>query len=515
MSFRARHFIGLTTCVLLVSASAVQTQQPRSVPGEPVIAVVGGTVIDGNGGAPLSDATVLIRGKRIAQIGPRASVTVPPGAQVIDAAGKFITPGFVDTNVHISLYGGGAKDRKETAVRYQHQAAALTLEAAQMQLRYGITTVRDSYGALLPLIEVRDAIAKGEAIGPRMLVAGNIVGWGGPYSVTFAQINERDLSLYEEQFTDSITLGSGEELMSMYPDELRVAINKYLDRGPDFIKYGGTSHWSFPTMIGFSPEAQRVIVEETHKRGFVAETHATSPEGLRVSVEAGIDLIQHPEVLDGRDYSDALVKQIVDRKIICSMLVNTITGPAWEKHLKDSEAAKRRIEEREKQAADWGLKRSIQREKTSAEMRREQQELGAGTASRRRNAEKLVRSGCITTLGTDNYAGSAPEYARTAKPIWQEPGIGTLMAIEGLVELGMTPSQAIVAATKNGAMASKGLKDFGTLEAGRVADILVLDGDPLADIKNIRKLSVLIRDGKVVDRAKLPTSPIMYRQSTS
>jgi imidazolonepropionase-like amidohydrolase len=515
MSFRARHFIGLTTCVLLLSARAVQTQQPRSAPGDAVIAVVGGTVIDGNGGAPLRDATILIQGKRIAQIGPRASVTVPPGAQVIDAAGKFITPGFVDTNVHISLYGGGAKDRKETAVRYQHQAAALTLEAAQLQLRYGITTVRDSYGALLPLIAVRDAIAKGEAIGPRMLVAGNIVGWGGPYSVTFAQINERDLSLYEEQFTDSITLGSGEELMSMYPDELRVAINKYLDRGPDFIKYGGTSHWSFPTMIGFSPEAQRVIVEETHKRGLIAETHATSPEGLRLSVEAGIDLIQHPEVLDGRDYSDALVKQIMDRKIICSMLVNTITGPAWEKHLKDSEAAKRRIEEREKQAADSGLKRSIQREKTSAEMRREEQELGTGTASRRRNAEKLVRSGCITTLGTDNYAGSAPEYARTPKPIWQEPGIGTLMAIEGLVELGMTPSQAIVAATKNGAMASKSLKDFGTLEAGKVADILVLDADPLADIKNIRKLSVLIRDGKVVDRAKLPTAPIMYRQSTS
>ena len=64
-----------------------------------------------------------------------------------------------------------------------------------MQLRYGVTTVRDSYGALLPLIEVRDAIARGEAIGPRMLVAGNIVGWGGPYSVTFALIGERDLSL--------------------------------------------------------------------------------------------------------------------------------------------------------------------------------------------------------------------------------------------------------------------------------------------------------------------------------
>ena len=516
MDSPTRYFLGLTCCALLVVTNTVQTEQARNAPAsDTVTAIVGGTVLDGNGGAPLADATILVRGNRIEKIGPRASVSVPSGAQVIDAAGKFITPGFVDTNVHISLYGGGAKDRKETAVRYQHEAAALTLEAAQMQLRHGITTVRDSYGALLPLIQVRDAIAKGEAIGPRLLAAGNIVGWGGPYSVTFAQINERDLSVYEEQFTDSITLGSGEELMSMYPDELRVAINKYLDHGPNFIKYGGTSHWSFPTMIGFSPEAQRVIVEETHKRGLIAETHATSPEGLRLAVEAGIDLIQHPEVLDDREYSDALVKQIVDRKVICSMLVNTFTGEAWQKHLKDSEAAKKKIDERNAQAAEWGLKRTIQREKTSVEKRREQQELGAGMVSRRRNAEKLIRSGCITTLGTDNYAGSAPEYARTPKSIWQEPGIGTLIAIEGLVELGMTPSQAIVAATKNGAIASKGLKDFGTLETGKIADILVLDADPLADIKNIRKLSVLIRDGKVIDRAKLPTTPIMYRQTTT
>jgi imidazolonepropionase-like amidohydrolase len=512
-----RLYVGLTCCAVLAFASTVNTQQPANArpASEPVTAIVGGTVIDGNGGAPLTNATILVRGKRIAQVGPRGSVAVPPGATVIDAAGKFVTPGFVDTNVHISLYGGGAKDRKETAVRYQHEAAALTLEAAQMQLRYGVTTVRDSYGALLPLIQVRDAIARGEAIGPRILAAGNIVGWGGPYSVTFALIGERDLSLYEEQFTDSITLGSGEDLMSMYPDELRVAINKYLDKGPDFIKYGGTSHWTFPTMIGFSPEAQRVLVEETHKRGLMAETHSTSPEGLRLSVEAGIDLIQHPEVLDNRDYSDALVKQITDRKIICSMLVNTFTGDAWQKHLKDNEAAKKRIAERDQNAVDWGLKRNVTREKTSAERRREEQELGLGMISRRKNAQKLIQGGCMVTLGTDNYAGSSPEYSRGPKPIWQEPGIGTLMAIEGLVELGMTPSQAIVAGTKNGAIASKGLKDFGTLEAGKLADIVVLDADPLADIKNIRKLSVLVRDGRVIDRAKLPTAPVMFRQGTT
>ena len=124
-----------------------------------------------------------------------------------------------------------------------------------------------------------------------------------------------------------------------------------------------------------------------------------------------------------------------------------------------------------------------------------------GMISRRKNAQKLIQSGCMTTLGTDNYAGSSPEYLREPKPIWQEPGIGTLMAIEGLVELGMTPSQAIVAGTKNGAIASKGLKDFGTLEAGKLADLAVLTKDymtvPVDQIGTIESVLTMV-GGKIV-----------------
>ena len=144
--------------------------------------------------------------------------------------------------------------------------------------------------------------------------------------------------------------------MDLYPEELRARIREYLDKGVDFLKYGGTSHWAFPTLIGFSPEAQRVIVEETHARGLIAETHSTNPEGLRLSVEAGIDLIQHPEVLASREISDALVRQIVDRGIVCSMIVNTITGPAWENHLANKAAAEERLarEAEGARAREWG-----------------------------------------------------------------------------------------------------------------------------------------------------------------
>src|SRR5207247_4933627 len=142
-----------------------------------------------------------------------------------------------------------------------------------------------------------------------------------------------------------IAQGAGEELMTLTPAELREAMNAYLDKGPDFIKFGGTSHFSEPTFIGFSADAQKAIVEETHKRNRFAETHSTSIEGLRVSLAAGIDGIQHPEVLDGRDVPADLVQTMRERGVICSMLASTIAGPAWQRHLKArDEAAKKRAD---------------------------------------------------------------------------------------------------------------------------------------------------------------------------
>ena len=266
--------------LLTHSLSAAQAQ------GAAVTAIVGGTVIDGNGGPPIVDAVVLINGSRISAIGPRAVVPIPADARRIDATGRWIVPGFIDTNVHLSLYGG-QNDRYETLARYQLRQEEIVLEAAQIDLSYGITTVRDSYGALVPLTRVRDQIARGDKVGTRIRAAGNILGWGGPYSFTFSRVMGQ-LTLFQEQMNDFIAQGGGEELLAMTPDELRTAIDAYLDKGPDFLKYGGTSHFSDPTLIGFSPEAQKVIVDEGHRRNRFVETHSTSIEGLRMSIAAGI-----------------------------------------------------------------------------------------------------------------------------------------------------------------------------------------------------------------------------------
>src|SRR6185369_14092604 len=173
---------------------------------------------------------------------------IPTGARQIDARGKWIVPGLIDTNVHLSLYGG-QNERYETLVRYQPRFEDIVLEAAQIDLSYGITTVRDSYGALVPLVAVRDAINRGDKVGARILAAGNILGWNGPYSFSFSRVMGQ-LTLFQEQMNDYIAQGGGEELMAMTPQELRTAIGVYLDKAPDFLKFGGTSHFSEPTFIG-------------------------------------------------------------------------------------------------------------------------------------------------------------------------------------------------------------------------------------------------------------------------
>ena len=218
------------------------------------------------------------------------AVLAVAGATVIDGTGQFVVPGFFDTNVHLSLYGG-VNDRYETLVRYHSRQAEIVLEAAQLQLKHGVTTVRDSYGVLPALVETRERIAKGQAVGARILAAGNIVGWGGPYSVPFSLIREAGLTLFQEQ--------------------------------------------------------RRTSAARRRKRT------PRPPMGCGWPVAAGIDGIQHPEVLGPRELSAALIREIVAKQIACNMLVNTITGEAWTKHVKDRTEAQKKLGEAA--AAELGM----------------------------------------------------------------------------------------------------------------------------------------------------------------
>jgi imidazolonepropionase-like amidohydrolase len=458
---------------------------------EPVVALVGGTLIDGHGGAPRAGVTVLVSGQRIAAVGPKHDVAIPSGARVIDVRDRFILPGFIDSNVHVTYYGS------DLAVhgRFGERQADVAIEGAQRLLRHGVTTARDSYGLLKPLLAARDAIARGEAVGARLLVAGNIVGWGGPWSLTFTHRQAKlsgPLTHFEQQVTEAITEGVGEELIELDPAALRTAMRDYVAKGVDFVKYGSNVHTPrHATTLIFSERAQAALVDEVHRAGKLVSVHAITLEGLRAALEAGVDIVQHIEAMDV-PYSDELLELIVQRRVICSVQANMFTGPIRQ----------------------WSLDFRAQNPKL---LETPEHRLWGGSLSdvSRRNTEALIRRRCLITVATDAGVGEPREFARP-RPVEKymenlELGIATLTSIEGLVELGMTPGDAVTAATKNGAIACGALKDYGTVDVGKFADLLVLDGDPLADIRNIRKQSLVMKEGQIIDTASLPLKPVFSR----
>jgi len=479
--------------ISLVACACVGGLAAAASPAAP-LAITNVTVIDGTGAAPKAHMTVRIEGGRIVDITPAS--TRARGASQIDGSGRFLVPGFFDNNAHLTVYGQPA--RRDTSAKYGDRNEELALEFAQRTLKAGVTTLVDSYGVLPPSILVRDRINRGEAVGSRLLLAGNILGWGGPFSITFSLTKDADLSLFEEKWNDLLAQGAGEDLADMTPDELRTAMNTYLDKGVDVIKYGGTSHFMRPSLIGFSPRQQAVIVAEAHKRGKPVQTHATSSEGLRLSVEAGLDLIQHPEMMS-RDLPDDLIQLIVFKGVYCGMRANLITGEARARHLSERAEAEARIA-RLRPAA------------TTAEHWRRQDMLQETQDIQRRNAVRLISAGCKVTPATDSYLGDAPEFRRSVKTAELEPGSGTILAIEGFVELGMTPMQAIVAATANGAGAAFRSRDLGTIEKGKLADVVLLEADPLTDIHNIEKIGAVIAQGRRVDLASLPKHPLFFKK---
>jgi imidazolonepropionase-like amidohydrolase len=171
----------LLALAVLLPSTTLRAAAHAAYPAAPcAIAIVGATVIDGNGGPALSDATVLVRDGKFIAVGKRAEVKVPSCAQVVDGTGKFVTPGFVDTNVHVAMPGGAID-----FARYWDRLTDLAIEGAQLHLKYGVTSIRDSYGVLKPLLAAREELKSGRVVGARLYVAGNIVGWGGNFSKTF------------------------------------------------------------------------------------------------------------------------------------------------------------------------------------------------------------------------------------------------------------------------------------------------------------------------------------------
>ena len=448
-------------------------------------AIVGATVIDGTGANPISNAVIVIAEKKIVSVGKKSEIQIPADAKVISEDGKFVIPGLIDTNVHLILNLSPA-----WLAKYDGRFEDVAAEAAQISLKNGVTTVFDSWGPLQPLLNVRDRIRSGALIGSRLYVAGNIVGLSGPLGRDFqggAQLASVP-PLFAKEINPIWEENVGPDLLDDTPEEIRAEIRKYIARGIDFIKFAEASHNSQgakDNWLMFSPEAARAIVEEGHAAGLIVQTHTMNVESLRLAVLAGIDMGQHPEVVGAHDLPDDLVKLIVERPVYCGDL----------SYKKERVAILNEIWNRG--AGGGGFWSPDVLEHWQA------------------NIAKLIRAGAHITLATDGgtrdpeFTQYSDERLRETDPT--EFGKGHFLWLESIVEKGMTPMQAIVSATRNGAAAYHHLSEFGTLESNKFADLIVLDADPLENISNVRRISLVMKEGKVVDRDRLPEHKVLTR----
>jgi imidazolonepropionase-like amidohydrolase len=428
-------------------------------------AFVGATLIDGTGGSPRTNAVILVAGERIAAVGNHDEVPIPPGAQVIDARGKWIIPGLIDAHIHF-FQSGGLYTRPDVIdlrdVRpYAKEIAGIRQSIPATLARYvasGVTSVVDVGGPFWTF-GVRD-LADQTTTAPRVAVA-------GPLIATYVP---------PELETDDPAL-----IKVSSPEESRAAVRRVLTRKPDLVKI-----WFIP-LPGRSLSAQvplvRAAIEASHAAGVRVVVHATQREAARAVVEAGADILAH-SVNDQR-VDEAFVRLLKERNVVyvTTLAVNEGYREVLEQKVQLTDI-ERRLGDPEAITSFDDLRRLPIWKKPWA-LR------WPARAVMFSNLKRLQQSGLTIAAGTD--AGN----------------IGTLHGpalhreLELMAEAGLSSRDILAAATRGGARVMGREADLGTVEAGKLADFLVLDADPLADVANLRRIRHVVKGGVILDPAAL------------
>jgi imidazolonepropionase-like amidohydrolase len=386
-------------------------------------ALTGATIVDALRDGAIADGVIVVRNGRIADVGPRASVNIPPGTQTIDVTGKTIVPGLWDMHTHVTQ-----------------------IEWAPVYLGAGVTTVRDMGNEFEFVTALRDAIASKRAVGPRLLLAGLVDG-GGPnafgvyYAATF--------------------------------DEAKRIVAKYHDAGFQQIKI-----YSLLT-----PPIVEAICAEAHRLGMTVTGHIPTGMSIEQAVTAGMDQIAHLAIRGEAGSED------VTRTIGFLREHKTMMDPtqSWNELLGHAAGAPVTAFQPGIARIPPPLNRVFSNAGTA----------GIDAATARMRVERGLR--IVKAL----HDAGVPIVAGTDEGI---PGHSVHREIELYVEAGLTPLQALQAATIVPARSMKLEAELGTLERGKRADLVVLDANPLDDIRNIRRVRWTISDGRMYDAAALWTS---------
>ena len=422
---------------LLFASASIAAAQQTPAP-EVVTAIKAGRLIDVENGRVLAKQIILLRGKKIVAVG--ADLQIPAGAQVLDLSSRTVLPGLIDCHTHLA---DGAHDGNGDPVsQLKRTASEVVLESvpnARMTLESGFTTVRDVgvYRALND-VALRDAINNGYIVGPRMFVAGayiTITGGAGAMTGFAADI----------KLPWDFNYGEANS-----PWEVRQKVRLLAHGGVDHIKVLSTgavlTHGSNPNTQEFTLEELQAAVNEASNFGLRVAAHAHAPQGIKNAIRAGVASVEHATLID--DEGIALAKE---------------HGTYLDMDIYDDECI---------QAA--GKTGNI-----PADFLLHDHDLGE---IQRRNFTKAVKAGVKMAFGTD--AGVCP-YDIAAHQF------------AFMVKYGMTPIQAIQSATISAATLIGKPEEFGSIRAGKFADLIAVDGDPIADIRQLEHVTFVMKEGVI------------------
>ncbi len=422
--------------------------------GADSLALVGGTVVDGTGAPARPGQTVLVAGDRILRVGPAEAVPVPDGAEVIDAAGKWIIPGLIDAHVHFFQSGGlyTRPDVMDLRHRrpYSEEIAAIRRDLDATLARYiasGVTGVVDMGGPMWTF-ELRERAAALE-VAPRVAVAGPLLGTIAPDALS--GLDDPPIIAIDG------------------PEQAREQVRRLLRRDPDLIKV-----WFVPDgSLDADMPWVRAAIAAADAAGVPVVAHATRLDIARAVVAAGVDVLAHS--VEDAAFDAGFAQTLARRDVV---YVTTLVVDEGYREVLGGAVDLSPIERR------LGDPRAIASWRDLPGPRRL-----AGPAvseAEARNLRRAAEHGVTIAAGSD--AGN----------------IGTLHGpalhreLRLMVAHGLTPLQALTAATRGGAAAMGRAADLGTIEPGKLADLVVLDRDPLADIANAAAIDRVVKGGVVV-----------------
>jgi imidazolonepropionase-like amidohydrolase len=452
----SRRFLKIGTAVLVLSATIAAHGQRAAAPatqGPKHLALVGGMVIDGYEVPPLHHAAVVIADDKIVEVGPAALVKIPADATVIDTSGRVMLPGLIEEHAHLSILGHGNYDRwYPWIVKNGFMEKVMEISAKQLLLA-GVTTAVDLGGPLKESIIVRDRINKGEIPGPHMLVSGPWV--------------TRSLGNYPAEMQVM------QKLINT-PEEAAAATDELINAGVDVIK----------AYVNLTPAHYKAITDTAHKRRIRVHAHVYAERDVRNALENGVDVLTHSgSAGTAPPYSEQLITDIVNagRAVV-------ITGAHRSWVFPDTVAFPERLQDPRLKAdfaAIPGLWEEVQDSLKSFQTLGYFARTDREMFFRERGMKQFIEAGVVLGMGTDS--GTPMNFHTEA--LWRE--------IKAHVDMGMSPLRAIMAATRVNARSVIGKPDRGTIERGKLADIIVVNGNPLYDITALGHVEVVVKSGTV------------------